>query len=191
MTVTKTHANGGTFNLVLPVQAFFTFTRVSDGSFRLFDTLVEGQPPIILQSAEGPKPWVFDADPSLLFPPATPTSFHPGVEDAPCECRVAAPIQAPEATQRLFLAERDTDLDGLGDSRDNCPSVANPGQSNVDGDAPGICDTEGPSPPTVWLAATTADVVDNDGDGAAAALTQLPGGRRRRRRTGRCRQLPG
>ena len=37
MTVTKTHANGGTFQSQLQVYPLFTFTRISDNTHRILD----------------------------------------------------------------------------------------------------------------------------------------------------------
>lgn len=55
----------------------------------------------------------------------------------------------------------DLDCDGVPDGSDNCPTVANPGQENEDGDRFGdVCD---PCPPFV-----DADpVIDTDGDGVS------------------------
>lgn len=61
------------------------------------------------------------------------------------------PVRGPE------VEAVDTDYDGIPDSMDNCPALANPGQENRDGDGFGdICDAF-PDNPAEWL--------DNDGDG--------------------------
>jgi Ca2+-binding RTX toxin-like protein len=55
------------------------------------------------------------------------------------------------------VVEPDGDGDGLGDSQDNCPGLANPDQTNTDGDAQGdACDP------------------DDDNDGAADATDPFP-----------------
>jgi hypothetical protein len=143
MTITKTHDNGGAFTATLPVQAVYTFTRVSDNAVRVLDTGQSSQPPDLLQTVGSP-PWVHDPDPSLLFPPMTPTDFHPGIQEPPCPCRPDVQLwNTAWQTQVLWAAERDTDADGHGDSRDNCPNNANPGQENNDGDNVGdICDSD-------------------------------------------------
>ncbi len=57
----------------------------------------------------------------------------------------------------VFALPVDTDGDGVRDSRDNCPSVANPGQENLDGDELGdACDP------------------DKDGDGVANEVDNCP-----------------
>lgn len=61
----------------------------------------------------------------------------------------------------------DTDGDGIPDSMDNCPLVANPGQENEDGDRFGdVCD---PCPPIADNAP-----LDTDGDGVADACDPRP-----------------
>ncbi len=74
----------------------------------------------------------------------------------------------------LFTGATDTDGDGVPDSTDNCPTVANTDQANTDGDAQGdACDT------------------DDDNDGVLDGCRQLPArgehqpGEQRRRRAGR------
>lgn len=58
----------------------------------------------------------------------------------------------------------DTDSDGIPDTSDNCPSVANPNQANADGDDLGdACDTESDI-------ASCTDGLDNDGDQAVDLL---------------------
>jgi hypothetical protein len=60
----------------------------------------------------------------------------------------------------------DMDGDGVGDSCDNCPSVANAGQEDTDGDGMGdACDVPGPGPCTG---------ADTDGDGVADSCDNCP-----------------
>jgi thrombospondin type 3 repeat protein len=92
-------------------------------------------------------------------------SFHlyepPLVDGAPfrtrtaentCEILVQATIEADADNDRLGdeSQDADDDNDGVPDAADNCPLVANPSQSNVDGDALGdACDLidDRPAPP--------------------------------------------
>ena len=65
------------------------------------------------------------------------------------------------------LCAIDTDGDGIPDCRDNCPTVANPGQENDDGDRFGdVCD---PCPPIA-----DDNPPDTDGDGVADACDPRP-----------------
>ncbi len=108
-----------------------------------------------------------------------PTDVCPGTA-------VAAPVDASGCSD----AQVDTDGDGFCNAApppagpsgctgvDNCPSIANPTQANVDGPPPlggdaigDACDTEGPSPNTNGVGDGVGagtddclDAVDNDGD---------------------------
>lgn len=86
MTVTKTHANGGSFQSQFFVQPRFTFTRITGGPpvTRVLDTGNPPLPPMQLGSTD-PAPWVHVA---TIDPPLTPScalpgaNFVPGVLDA-------------------------------------------------------------------------------------------------------------
>jgi hypothetical protein len=76
MTVTKTHANGGTFDSVLFVHPVFTFTRVgAPGDIRVLDPGVA-----VPFQTTGPAPWVHAAAPGVATP-CSPTNFVPGIEE--------------------------------------------------------------------------------------------------------------
>jgi hypothetical protein len=61
----------------------------------------------------------------------------------------------------------DTDEDGIPDVEDNCPTVANPGQENADGDAHGdACD--------ICPDDADDDQLDSDGDGLGDACDNCP-----------------
>jgi len=77
MTITKDHANGGTFTAEFPVQPLFTFTKVGDPSeVRTLDTGLEGRPALDFQSFNPPlMPW--NTNPPTGFPPG---DFFPGVD---------------------------------------------------------------------------------------------------------------
>lgn len=77
MTATKTHANGGVFDAVLPVQPRYTFTRVSDNAQAILDTADAGVPANQLDM-QG-VPWVHSAHPALPIFVQPGASFVPGV----------------------------------------------------------------------------------------------------------------
>ena len=74
----------------------------------------------------------------------------------------------------------DSDGDGVGDPCDNCPSLANAGQSNLDGDAQGdACDSDADGDGRANTAdncplAANADQGDMDGDGDGDACDNCP-----------------
>ena len=64
-------------------------------------------------------------------------------------------------------SQDDSDLDGFGDACDNCPNVPNPTQADADGDGLGnACDPCGQDPTNVD---TDGDGVCDDGDGSGTA----------------------
>lgn len=76
MLVTKTHANGGVFDMSLPVQPVYTFTNVDNpGDVRV----LPAADPIVIEYLDAP--WVHVVDPSLgvYVPPGA--TFVPGVEE--------------------------------------------------------------------------------------------------------------
>jgi hypothetical protein len=92
ITVTKTHANGGTFESTFFVQPKFTFTRGSDGAMRVLDTGSLGIPPVMLHSTE-PAPWVHQANPGVLLQPACGVNFVPGIQEANQGTTCVSPVQ--------------------------------------------------------------------------------------------------
>lgn len=101
MWVTKTHANGGTFDAEFYVQPVFTFTRVNPPyDVRVLDT--GGMLPS-LHLSEVVVPWVHDADPSLHLP-ASPTEFRPGVEEV---------VPGTPSSQQLVPMWAESDSSGL------------------------------------------------------------------------------
>ncbi len=78
MTVTKTHANGGTFDASFRVQPRFTFTEVGNpGNVRVLDTGLEGIPPNLLVIAVAR--WVHKVNPALGVIVQPGAIFVPGV----------------------------------------------------------------------------------------------------------------
>jgi hypothetical protein len=122
--VTKTHSSGGTFIIDLPAEIQFTFIRVSDSAERTLVSdgeLVNGQARIYFSNCmpEGIQ--------SPLFCP-----------DSDGSSRIPATWTAGAGTLTFNHACTDGDLDGVANCGvDNCPSVANPGQEDADGDTTG------------------------------------------------------
>ncbi len=75
----KTHENGGTFDSLLFVQPRFVFTRVDDGTEVIYDTGLEGLPP--LEQGIGGAPWVHLVDPLLDIVAPSDGTFVPGIEE--------------------------------------------------------------------------------------------------------------
>lgn len=97
---------------------------------------------------------------------AQPGAPHDGVpSDAPIDAR---PIDAPpDAPPDVPPSPVDTDGDGVADTADNCPTIANANQRDHDGDGHGdVCDT------CPHLASTTDP--DGDGDGVGDACDPRP-----------------
>lgn len=104
MAVTKTHANGGTFDSTFYVRPVFTFTQVDNPlNVRVYDTGAIDLPVIVFLAND--VPWVHDVDPSLNVFDAGPTNFHPGIEEPPQESLSqtleSMPMQAANARHTL------------------------------------------------------------------------------------------
>lgn len=122
-------------------------------------SLASGSPSL----GPGPEGVVGPADILALLPPDTPGGpYHPGVilEGATFGLGAADDLDA------LDIAD-DVDLDALTAACDNCPTVANPDQT--DGDADGLGDACDNCP-----AATNPDQSDVDGDGVGDACDVCP-----------------
>jgi hypothetical protein len=64
----------------------------------------------------------------------------------------------------IVVDTTDTDGDGVGDSQDNCPSVANPGQQDSDGDGVGdACETTAPDTTPPVIVANIGGTIGNNG----------------------------
>lgn len=95
------------------------------------------------------------------------------------------PLGPPLTVTGTQATETDTDGDGIVDSIDNCPSVANADQTDTDGDGQGnACDSDddGDGIPDTWEIdngldpLNTADAsADNDGDGQTNLQEYLAG----------------
>ncbi|MFM2165369.1 MAG: hypothetical protein RL325_1806, partial [Planctomycetota bacterium] len=81
----------------------------------------------------------------------------------------------PDAPIVIVSGGPDSDGDGFGDDSDNCPSIANPGQADIDADGAGdACDTDDDGdgvidPKDNCPVDANADQLDIDGDGAGDA----------------------
>jgi hypothetical protein len=149
MAITKTQANGGTFNTQFNVVPHFTFTRASPPAVRFLDF---GNPPpgfplnqVDQYTAPG-TPWRDTCLPGVVVVagPNGSSNFCAGVNDS---VRVSTTLQdaAPLtiAVQTILPACTDPDLDGVGTCVDNCPTDANANQANNDGDSLGdVCDPD-------------------------------------------------
>jgi hypothetical protein len=95
MTITKTHANGGTFTAQIQVRPMFVFTRLSDGAVRNLDGM------IINDYVCAPTPWVHDPQP-FGCPTCGTTNFFPGID--PAGNVVSFILQADNAAHGLATA---------------------------------------------------------------------------------------
>jgi hypothetical protein len=143
---TKSHCNGGTYTSLLPVQARFTFTKVSQPQVtRVLDTGLAGIPPVMLDARNMPLPWVATLGATLATTNPVCSAFHAGVIEAEprtnCDCNANGILDGCE-----------TDCNGNG-RPDSCDVAINPGlDCNVNG-VPDVCDL---------AAGTSPDVDDND-----------------------------
>jgi hypothetical protein len=129
MSVTKTHPRGGTFSSQFYVQPRFTFTEVGNpANQRVLDTGIDGRPPVLFQPPD-PTLWVSTPCGPHIFI-GSGANFCPGVEAF--GRRVTTQYTGPSAQQTVLPACRDTDLDGVAACVDNCPTAANPAQTNTD-----------------------------------------------------------
>jgi hypothetical protein len=189
MTLTRTHANGGTFDSFLPVQPRFTFTRLSDGAVRILDAGELGMEPLLF-TPEAPSPsWVYAPDPQYqltsappggmvdpacngVFGPPLPgtSNFVAGIATVTCDTgdeqrKRLTEEEALQAAHGILPAQEpppDTDGDCLPDDADNCPALYNPFQEDADDDTVGdLCD----NCPTV----PNPCQEDSDGDGIGDA----------------------
>jgi len=176
MTVTRTHADGGTFTSNFPVVPKFVFTRLSDSAVRTLDCGSGGCAPLDL-IGDGTA-WTIRGtfDPLLvglsLFPNGIPfdgdcdgvpdgvtadgfsETFQPAVDSS----GIVPVCVYNKERKEAFAANTgnhgteppgdDMDDDGWPDFCDNCPAISNPDQVDSDGD--GIGDAcEPPGLPTL------------------------------------------
>jgi hypothetical protein len=79
----KTHCNGGTYTSQLHVQPKFTFTKDSEPTVvKILDTGLASIPFVILTQIEASDaPWTSDLSPTMNWPSAICTDFHPAILD--------------------------------------------------------------------------------------------------------------
>jgi len=193
MTMTKTHANGGTFASTLPVSPQFIFIRQSDAAIRVLDVGLMGFPPLVFNTNNGH--WVSTPDPAFQIITALPgvvvdqncdgqfdttlpgtSNFVPGLQIV--ECGAGASQRKRLTDEQALFAQHgvlptqppqpDSDGDCIPDDADNCPGHFNLLQQDTDGDGVGdVCD----NCPFVPNPCQT----DSDGDGVGDACDLCPG----------------
>ncbi|MHC4698788.1 MAG: hypothetical protein ACYTFA_18830, partial [Planctomycetota bacterium] len=123
LTAIKTHCNGGTFDMTLPVNPKLTFTKVSDpGTFAVLDAPAEGEPALQLSAVE--VPWVhslWDLAVSIVAP--YDGTFVPGVEEIPGCSGPSSPRPGGVARPGSFQIARDA-LTKLGRPGDRAAPMA-------------------------------------------------------------------
>lgn len=111
--------------------------------------------------------------PVALFGPRTTDPFNGvagGIDAHILESRIYGGAMTCQEVAALTLPTTDADGDGVVDGSDNCPSVANPDQADLDGDGQGdACDTDidgdGVNNAQDAFPTNPAESVDTDGDG--------------------------
>jgi hypothetical protein len=80
--------------------------------------------------------------PTTTGPKTALLRFTHSADGSPTDVSLSGSGRAPDQPP-----PSDTDLDGIPDQNDNCPTVANPDQADADGDGTGdACETPGPAP---------------------------------------------
>ncbi len=91
LSATKTHANGGTYDVTFPVLPRLCFTRVQDGVIKCLDYGLEGIPDLVLSAVGGSFVFNVDASLNILTSPGAAIVF--GVkEDPPGATQVPDPF---------------------------------------------------------------------------------------------------
>lgn len=147
MDVLKTHDNGGSADVELPLLPRLIFTRIDDPSIeRGLDTIYPGEGPIRLTTV---LPWSHTAAPG---DPMAQRDFIPGLDTSGAlrdgeVCGFAGHVDLNHINIHGFIAHShfvclsDRDKDGVPDGRDNCLVTPNPSQMDSDGDGVGdVCD---------------------------------------------------
>jgi len=110
---------------------------------------------------------------ALLFDPLTPLGLQPASVSLP-----DGTLTPPTSTGMLLSALPDADHDGVADTADNCPAVANPLQSDTDFDGAGdLCDACPADPANACAATAAAEVGPAGGSiGITRARLIVPAG---------------
>ena len=146
MSALKTHNNGGTAEVSLPLLQLLTFTNVADATIeRVLDAAAQGQDPVVFTST---LPWSHSADPADPFgPPGFVVGLDTsGGRGAGCAFNFqhidpADVLPGGETVHSHRVCPADRDDDGITDNVDNCPTVPNTDQADADLDDVGdVCD---------------------------------------------------
>ena len=136
MTVTKTHADGGTFTTTLTIQPRFIFTRVGPPGMQVWEAPAAAP----FNTNSGPAPW----EEFCLTPDALTGLVLCLGADTASPPRSSAGLASANSVHRVYHACTEDDSDGVPDCVDNCPDAANAGQEDADGD--GVGDACDPTP---------------------------------------------
>ncbi|MCP4245907.1 MAG: hypothetical protein GY778_02555 [bacterium] len=146
MSVLKTHDNGGTADVSLPLLQLLTFTKPADPAVqRVLDAAAQGLDPVVFTST---LPWSHSADPADPFGPpgfivGVDTSIRSG-NGCVFNTEHVDPVDVLPGGETVYahkVCPADRDNDRINDIDDNCPTIPNTDQADADLDHVGdVCD---------------------------------------------------